>query len=328
MKIGSLLLRQLCIVFSLVLCVSVAGAALAQSYPNKPIRIIVPYAPGGGTDQLARIVGLKLEAAFGQTVIVDNRAGGGGIIGTELAAKASPDGYTLVVVSASEAINPSLNLKIPWDPVKDFAPITQATANPYILVVHVSVPAKTVKELIAFAKSKKGGITYAVSGIGSAGHLGMELLKTLAGFDAVSVPYKGAGPAIIDLIAGQTDAYIVGPLVAMPHVRTGKLRALATTSLERVAVLPDIPTVAEAGFPGYEVSGWYGFSAPAGTPREVVAKLYKEISRSLTLPDVRDRMMANGQEPVGSTPEKFAAYIKAEMIKWEKVIKQSGAKAE
>ncbi|MBI4190063.1 MAG: tripartite tricarboxylate transporter substrate binding protein [Betaproteobacteria bacterium] len=328
MKIGSRLLRQLCIVFSLVMCASIAGAASAQGYPNKPIRIIVPYAPGGGTDQVARMIGLKLGAAFGQPVIIDNRGGAAGNIGTELAAKAVPDGYTLLWATSSHAINPSLYRKLSYDVARDFAPITQVNTNAYILVVHPSVPAKTVKEFIALANSKKGGITYASSGVGSPGHLGMELLKTLAGFDAVQVPYKGAGPAIIDLIAGQVHAYILSPLMALPHVRSGKIRALAVTSLKRSALLPDVPTVAEAGFPGYEVSGWYGLLALAGTPREVVTKLYKEISRSLKLPDVMDRMAVDGTEPVGSTPQEFAAYIQAETIKWAKVIKQSGARVD
>jgi len=292
----------------------------------------VPAPAGGGSDFVTRIVGLKLGATFGQPVIIDNRGGAGGNIAAELAAKASPDGYTLLVVAASHAINPSLYRKLSYDPVKDFAPITQVTGQHYILVVHPSVPAKTVKEFIAFAKSKKGGITYASGGgIGSASHLGMELLKTLAGFDAVHVPYKGAGPATIDLIAGQVDASMMSMPGGLPHVRGGKndkMRAIAVTSLKRSVLLPDVPTVAESGFPGFEVSGWYGLLAPAGTPREVVAKLYEEVSRSLKLSNVRDRMAGIGEDPVGSTPEEFAAYIKAEMIKWEKVIKQSGARAD
>ncbi|MBI4191444.1 MAG: tripartite tricarboxylate transporter substrate binding protein [Betaproteobacteria bacterium] len=328
MKISNRLLRLLCTVFSLVLCASIAGAALAQSYPNKPIRIIVPAPAGGGSDLVTRIIGLKLAAAFGQPVIIDNRGGAGGNIAAELAAKASPDGYTLLVVAASHAINPSLYRKLSYDPAKDFAPVTQMTSQAYILLAHPSVPAKTVNELIALAKSKKGGIVYASNGSGEAGHLGMELLKTLAGFDAVHVPYKGSGPTIIGLIAGQVDASFLSPPSALPQVRSGKVKALAVTSLKRSVLLPDIPTIAESGFPGYEVSGWFGMLAPAGTPREVVAKLYQEVSRSLKLPDAGDRLVAAGQDPVGSTPEEFAAYIQAETVKWAKVIKQSGAKVD
>lgn len=328
MTIGNRLLRASCTVFSLVLCASIAGAALAQSYPNKPIRIIVGYPPGGTTDFAARIVGQNLASAFGQQVIIDNRGGASGNIAAELAAKALPDGYTLVMVAATHAINSSLYRKISYDPVKDFAPITQVTANAFVLVAHPSVPVKTVKEFIALARLKKGGLTHASGGIGTAGHLGMELLKTLAGFDAVHVPYKGGGSVIIDLIAGQVDASILSPPIALPHVRSGKIRALAVTSLKRSVLLPDVPTVAEDGFPGFEVSGWIGLLAPAGTPREVVAKIYQEISRILKLPDVIGRIMADGADPVGSTPEEFAAYIQAEIIKYEKVVKQSGARAD
>lgn len=331
MKINRRLLQQLCAVCSSVLCASIAGAALAQSYPNKPIRIIIPAPPGGGSDFVGRIIGLRLGAAVGQPVIIDNRGGAAGNIAAELVAKAAPDGYTLLWATPAHAINPSLYRKLSYDLVKDFAPITRITAQAYLFFLHPSVPAKTVKEFIALAKSKKGAVTYASSGVGQAQHLGMELLKTLAGFDAVHVPYKGAGPAIIDLIGGQVDASIVSMPGGLPHARGGKnakIRAIAVTSIKRSLLLPDVPTVAEAGFPGYEVSGWFGMLAPAGTPREVVTKLYEEISRSLKLPDVGDRLVADGSEPVGSTPEEFAAYIKAEMIKWEKVIKQSGAKAD
>jgi len=330
------LVWPLCAVFSLVSCTCIAAAAetlltltgSGQAYPAKPIRIITPVSPGGGSDFVSRLIGQKLSADFGQPVIIENRAGASGNIGTELAARALPDGYTLVMVAASHAINPSYYGKPPYDLVKDFSPISQVTANAYILVVHASVPVKTVKEFIALAKTKKGAITYASSGNATAGHLGMELLKTHAGFDAIHVPYKGAGPAIIDLVAGQVNAYIVSPLVSLPHVRSGRIRSLAVTSLKRSIFLPDAPTVAESGFPGYEVSGWYGVLAPARTPREIVARLYEAISRILKLPDVGERLASDGSEPIGSTPQEFAAYIQAEIIKWEKVIKQSGAKVE
>ena len=326
MTAGNRLLRKLCIVFSLILCASIAGAASAQSYPNKPIRIIVAATPGGGNDIIARIVGQKLASAFGQQVIIENRPGGGQNIGIELAAKATPDGYTLLLGASILAVNPSLYRNLPYDPVRDFAPVTLITRQAYFLVVHPSVPAKTVNEFIAFAKSKKGGIIYASTVIGAPGHLGMELLKTQARFDAVHVPYKGGGPAIIDLIAGQVDAAMVSMPALLPHVKSGKATGLAVTSLKRSALLPDLATVAESGFPGYEVSSWYGLLAPAGTPREVVAKLHGIVSRSLKLPDVRDLVAAGGSYPVGSTPQEFSAYIQAEMIKWGKVARQSGAR--
>ncbi|MBI4192462.1 MAG: tripartite tricarboxylate transporter substrate binding protein [Betaproteobacteria bacterium] len=329
MKIGNRLLRQLCNVFLSVLGASIAGAALAQPYPNKPIRIIVPAPPGGGSDTLGRPIAHKLAEAWAQTVVMDNRAGAGGNIAFELVARAAPDGYTLLLVNTPFVVNPSLyRRKLPFDPIKDFAPITQLTAQAYLFVVPPSLPAKTVKEFVALAKSKKGGLTYASSSIGSSGQLGMELFKTLAGFDAVMVPYKGGAAPIIAVIAGEVDALFSAPPGSLPHVKSGKLKALAVTSLKRRAFLPDVPTIAEAGFPGYEVIGWYGLAAPAGTPRAVVAKIYQEISRILKLPDVIDRVMADGADPVGSTPEGYAAYLKAEMIKWAKVVEQSGSKAD
>ncbi|MBI4192458.1 MAG: tripartite tricarboxylate transporter substrate binding protein [Betaproteobacteria bacterium] len=324
MKIGNRWLRQLRIVFLLVLGASIAGAALAQPYPNKNIRIIVPSVPGGAADFASRLIGQRLTEAWGQQAVFDYRGGAGGNIAYEVGAKAPPDGYTLLVVSTSFVIIPSLYRKLSYDPVKDLAPITQVTSQIYFLVVHPSVPARTVKEFIALAKSKKGGITYSSSGSGQAGHLGMELLKTLAGFDAVHVPYKGAAPAMIDLIAGQVDAYVSSPS-GLPYVKSGKFKVLAVMSLKRSVFLPDVPTVAESGIPGSEVSGLYGLLAPAGTPREIVVKLYEEMSKSLKLPEVKDRLLVFGAEPVGSTPEEFAAYIQAEIIKWAKVAKQSGA---
>ncbi|MBI4192657.1 MAG: tripartite tricarboxylate transporter substrate binding protein [Betaproteobacteria bacterium] len=327
MKIGNRLLPQWCTVFSLVVCASIAGAALAQPYPDKDkqIRMIVASVPGGATDRAARMIGQSFTEAWGQLAIFDYRGGAGGNIAFEVAAKAPPDGYALLVMSTSFLINPSLYSKLPFDTIKDFAPITQYTAQVYYLVVHPTVPAKTVKELIALAKSKKGGITYASSGTGQAGHLGMELLKTRGGFEGVHVPYKGASPAMVDLMAGQVDAYLTSQ-AGLSYVKAGKMKALAVTGLKRSVFMPDLPTVAESGFPGFEVTGLQGLVAPAGTPRAIVAKLYEVISKSLKLPAFRDRLVADGSEPVGSTPEEFAAYIKADTIKWAKVVKQSGAK--
>ncbi|MBI4192012.1 MAG: tripartite tricarboxylate transporter substrate binding protein [Betaproteobacteria bacterium] len=328
MKISNRLLRQLCTVFSLVLCVSVTGAASAQPYPNKAIRLIVAAPPGGTADFLSRILGQNLASVFGQQVVIDNRGGANGIIGENIAAKASPDGYTLLVVPSSYVINPFLYSKVGYDLVKDFAPITQFAAGAWFVVAHPSVPVKTIKEFIAFAKSKKGALTYASTGTGSVGHLGTELLRTLAGFDAVHVPYTGTAPTMVALMAGQADASIVPAIAAVPQAKAGKLKALAVTLLQRSVLLPDVPTVAESGFPGFEVNGWQGLLAPAGTPREVMARLFQEVSRILKLPDVRDRMVASGSDPVGSRPEEFAAYIKVETIKWAKVIKQSGARVD
>jgi tripartite-type tricarboxylate transporter receptor subunit TctC len=321
-------LRQSCTGFSLALCALIAGAASAQPYPHKTIRIVSAAAAGGGNDFVSRVIGQRLAAAFGQQVLIDNRAGAAGNIAAEIAAKATPDGYTLVVVSASHATNPTLYRKLSYHPVKDFEPVTQITGQGYVFAVHLAVPAKTVEEFVAWAKSKKGGATYASSGNGQPGHLGMELLKTLGGFEAVHVTYKGGGPAMIDLVAGQVDAFLSSPPAAAPQVKAGKVRAIAVTGLHRSDLLPDVPTVAESGFPGYEVNGWNGLLAPAGTPRDIVLKLYGEISKSLKLSEVKDRLAASGLDPVASTPEVFLAYIQAEIVKWEKIIKQSGARAD
>ena len=302
--------------------------AVGQGYPNKAIRFVLPVTPGGGTDIIARLVGQKLSAQIGQQIIIDNRGGAGGNIAAELVAKAAPDGYTLIVVTASHATNVSLYRRLNYDPVKDFAPITQLTSQPYIFVVNPSVPVKTVKEFIAIAKSRKGGVTYASSGSGLLGHLGMELLKTLGGFEGVHVPYKGAGPAMIDTIAGQVDAFFPTMISGLPHVKDGKVRAIAVTTLRRSSLLPSVPTIAEQGFPGYEVNGWYGLLAPAGTPKEIIATLYSEVTKVLKLPEVKERMAGDGADPVGNTPEQFASYIQSEIGKWSKVIRQSGAKAD
>lgn len=321
-------MRQLCGALSLVFCTFNADAASTQFYPNKPIRVIVPVLPGGGTDFIARPVGLRLGATLGQSVIIDNRGGANGNLGTELSAKALPDGYTLLIVSATLVVNPSLYRNLSYDPVKDFAPITQLMARAYILLLHPAVPAKSVKEFIALAMSKKGGITYSSGGIGGGGHLGMELLRALAGFDATHVPYKGAGPALIDLIGGQVEATIVAVPAGLPHVRNGRVKAIAVTSLKRSPLLPDLPTVAESGVPGYDLVSWDGMLAPAGTPRAIVTRLHEEVSKILKLPDVVERIVADGGDPIGSTPQEYSTFIKAEIVKWEKVIKQSGAKVE
>ncbi|MBI4189060.1 MAG: tripartite tricarboxylate transporter substrate binding protein [Betaproteobacteria bacterium] len=311
-----------------VLAFSVGGVR-AQSYPSKPIRFIVPFVPGGGTDLVARTIGQKLNQTWDQQVVIDNRPGASGIIGTVLAAKAAPDGYTILLgFVGTISINPSLFSKLPYDPMKDFAPVTLATSQPLVLAVHTSVPAKSVKELIALAKSKPGQLTFASGGTGTDTHLSGEMFKTMAGIDIVHVPYKGIGLAVIDILGGHVAIIISSPPGVISHVKAGKLRALAVTSATRLRAMPDLPTIAESGLPGYDVSGWFGVLAPAGTPKDIVTKLNTEIVKILHLPDVREQLATLGLEITTSTPEQFAAYITAEIAKWAKVIKASGARAE
>jgi tripartite-type tricarboxylate transporter receptor subunit TctC len=322
MTIGNRNWRAVAGLFALV-WTAVAGA---QAYPARPVRMIVPIAPGGGQDFVARMIGPKLTTALGQQVLIDNRPGAGGIIGTQLAAKSPPDGYTLVLVAASYTAQPSLYAKLPYDPVKDLTPITQLGGQPYLLVVNPTVPAKSVKEFIALARSAKGRVTYGSSGSGEMSNLAMELLKTLAKFDAVHVPYKGAAPALAAAVAGEVDAFFPSITSGLPHVRSGRVRVLAVTTSKRAALLPETPTVAESGFPGYEVSGWYGLLAPAGTPAEIVTRLQQEVARILELPDIKELQAANGRIPTpgGNTPQSFAANIQAEMKRWASVIKRAG----
>ena len=310
-------------IFSLL---SVTGGA--QSYPAKPVRIVVGLAPGGGTDIITRMVGQKLGPQIGQQIVVDNRPGAGGNVAAELVARSAPDGYTLIVVTASHAVNPSLYKKMTYDPLKDFAPITQLTSQPYLFVVNPSVPARSVREFVALAQRSKAGITYASSGSGLLGHLGMELLRTEARFPAVHVPYKGASPALMDTVAGQVDAFFPTIISGLPQVRSAKLRAIAVTTLKRSPLLPEVPTVAEQGFPGYEVNGWYGLLAPAATPKDALQLLHRETVKVLAAADVKSRMSSDGAEPVGNEPAEFTRYIEAEMVKWAKVVKLSGARAD
>ena len=315
-------------VWPLAACAFVCSAVCAQTYPTKPVRLIVAAAPGGGSDFVARLLAQQLSPALGQPVVIDNRAGAGGNIAAELTAKAPPDGYTLIVVANSHASSVSLYRKLSYDPVKDFAPITQLTANFFFLTVHPSSPAKTVKEFVAFAKSKKGELTYASAGSGQGAHLGMELFKMLAGFDAVHVPFSGIGPATTALLGGQVNVALLTAPSTVPLMKVGKLRVLGVTGPKRLALLPEVPTVAESGYPGYEVNNWQGLLAPAGTPKEIVAKIYREIAKGLKAPDVVERFAGVGTEPVGSPPQEFAAFLQAEIAKWAKVIKQSGARAD
>ena len=303
-------------------------SATAQTFPAKPVRIVVGLAPGGGTDIVTRMVSARLGPAINQQIVVDNRPGAAGNIAAELVARRAPDGYTLLVTTASHAVNPSLYKKMSYDPIRDFAPITQLTAQPYVLVVHPSLPAKNVKEYIALSKTRKGGLTYASSGSGLLGHLAMELLKTMGKFEGTHIPYKGANPALIDTMSGQVEAFFPTIISGLPQVKAGKVRAIAVTTAQRSALLPNVPTVAEQGFPGYEVSGWYGLLAPAGTPKDVVTYLNTEVVKVLRHPEMKERMANDGAIPVGNAPEQFAAYIRSEMDKYAKVVKASGATAE
>jgi tripartite-type tricarboxylate transporter receptor subunit TctC len=305
-----------------------AGNVAAQGYPNKPVRIVVPSSAGGGTDIVARIMAPRLTERLGQQVIVDNRPGAGTMIGIEVAAKSPPDGYTLLMGLSTLAINPAMYKKVPYDTLRDFAPISQLIAAPNMLVVHPSVPAKTVKELIAFARARPGQLNFASAGQGTNPHLSMELFMSMTGTQMVHIPYKGLAPGIVDLIAGHVSVSAATMLTGLPHVRTGRLRCLGTTGAKRAAVLPDIPTVSEAGVPGYEASQWYGLLAPAQTPKEVIARLHGELIRILQVPEMRERLIADGTDPVGSNPDEFGRYIREEIAKWAKVAKAAGIKPE
>lgn len=306
----------------LVLGVSTAVAAQGK-YPDKPIRLIVPVAPGGGTDFIARLLGQKLNEAWGEPVIVDNRPGAAGNLGVEIAAKAVPDGYTLVIPITSFPINPSLYAKLPFDTVRDFAPITLVASAPLLLVVNPKLQANSVKELIALAKAKPGALNFANSGSGTTAHLAGEMFKRMAGVDIVSVPYKGGGPAVIDLLAGNVQMYFSTIPAALTQVKAGRLRALAVTGGKRMSEISDIPTVSESGLPGFEVVAWFGMFAPARTPQPVVRKLNTELVRILNTSEVREKMAGHGLIPGGNTPEQLGSFLKAEIAKWSRVIKDA-----
>ena len=299
---------------------------LSQSpYPTKPIRLVVPFVPGGSTDLIARIMAQKLDEVLGQQVIVENRAGAGGNIGVDYVAKSPPDGYTLIFGHVGTfGFGPSLYQKLPYDPIKEFAPIVLFAMVPNMLAVHPALPAKTVKELIALARAHPGQLNYGSSGNGSASHLATEYFKLLSKTNITAIPYKGTGPLVTDLIAGQTSLTITGVPPLYPFVQSGRLRGLAVGSTKRLPLVPDLPTIAEAGVPGYESSTWFGPLAPAKTPREIVVRLNAELMKILQRPDVRSRFAAEGIEALGSTPEEFGAYIKTEIERWGRVIKASG----
>jgi tripartite-type tricarboxylate transporter receptor subunit TctC len=315
------------LLIALLAAVSVA-TAFAQGYPSKPIRVVVPATPGGAIDLAARTIGAKLTEAWGQPVVVENKGGAAGIVGSDSVAKAAPDGHTLALVASSHAINPSLYAKLPFDTVKDFAPVILTHVVPLVLVVNQALPAKSVNEFISYAKANPGKLSFASSGNGGAPHLSAELFKAMAGIDMLHVPYKGSTAAHPDLLSGQVPVMFDTVVAIAPHVKSGKVRALGVTTTRRSAVLPDVPPISQAGLPGYDTSTWGGVLAPGGTPAHIVAKLNAEIVRILKMPDVRERMMNAGSEPSGGTPEQFKAFIDAEMIKWAKVVKDSGAKAD
>jgi len=306
----------------------VALPVLAQSYPSKPIRLVLPYPPGGGTDVIARPLAQKLTEQLGQQVIVDNRGGAGGNIGMEFVAKSPADGYTLLfALTAQYAVNPSLYPKLPYDPVRDYAPISLLANAPYLLVVHPTLPAKSVAELVALVKARPGQLSYSSSGNGSGAHLAGEMLRSLARVEIVHVPYKGAGPAMPDLIAGQVQLSFITYTAAGPHIKTGRLRALGVTTAKRSPTLPDLPAIGET-VAGYDSAVWYGFAAPAGTPLEIVSKLNAEVLRVLAAPDFRSRITLEAVSPIGSTPEEFGSFMKSEIVRWAKVVRDSGAKVD
>ncbi len=304
---------------------TLAGVAQAQDYPSKPIRLITPAAQGGTTDLLARLFGAKLTEIFKQQVIVDNRASASGVIAGEITAKAPPDGYTLLLAYHQHTINAALNPNLPYHPVNDFTPITQLTRAGLLLVVNPASPPKTLQEFVAWTKQRSGELNYGSAGLGSGGHLAGELYKHMTGVKAQHIPYKGTGPALIDLMAGRYDFNFAGLVGAQVQVHAGKLRALAITTAQRSPAMPDIPAVAEA-VPGFEVIGWYGVIGPAGMPQPIVRKLHDELVRVLAQPDVRERILNDGAEPVGSEPQAFRALMAADLDKWAKLVKESGAK--
>lgn len=312
----------------LALLAALSAPVLAQAWPAKPIKVIVPYPPGGGNDIVVRTLANRLTESLGQPVLVENKPGGGTLIGAEAAAKSPPDGYTIFLGTiATLSINPSLFKQLPYNPAKDFTPVSQIVNYPLVLIANPSVPTTSVKELLALAKAKPGQMSYASFGNGSSPHLGTELLKTMTGVDIVHVPYKGGAPALADLLGGQVAMMFVDLPPALSHIRSGKVRAIAVSPLQRTALMPEVPTVAET-VPGFGFSSWAGLLVPAGTPAEIVNRLHAEIARILNLPEVKQQLTGLGAEPVGSTPQQFAELIRSETAKWSRVVKDSGAKVD
>jgi tripartite-type tricarboxylate transporter receptor subunit TctC len=308
---------------------AVAPSASAQTYPTRPVTIVVGFAPGGGTDTVARVMQRRLAEYLGQSIVVENRAGAGGSIAAGVVSKTNPDGYTILLGTiAALAVAPHLNSKLPYDPLRDFAPISMATVSGNVLVVHPSVQAKTIAEFVKEANSRPGGIAYGTSGIGSAGNLAGELFRLMAKANLIHVPYKGGGPAMSDLLGGQIPSVFASATTATPQVKAGKLRALGSTGVKRSASLPDVPTIAEQGYPGYEATNWYAYVAPAKTPREIVARLNREIVKTLREPETHEQILKQGEEPTPSTPEELAKHMAREHATWGKVIKEAGIPVE
>ncbi|MGH8619353.1 MAG: tripartite tricarboxylate transporter substrate binding protein [Burkholderiales bacterium] len=305
-----------------------ASPVIAQGYPEKPIRLIVPFAPGGTNDIVARLAGLKLAERIGQSVVVDNRAGGSAAIGTELAARALPDGYTLLIVNINFAINPAMMSKLPYDALRDFAPVTLLATSPVVLAAHPTFQVTSVKDLIVYAKANPGKLNYSTSSAGSTTHIPMELLSSMAGIRMVPIHYKGGGPAMIDLLSGRVPVGFTTILSVQPYLRSDRLRAIAVSSAKRSTALPNVPTVAESGLPGYDFSGWWGVVAPAKTPAAIVNRLSAEFAKVQHEPEMRDRLANEGAEPQTNSPEAFAAFLRAETAKWGKVAKDSGLRLE
>jgi len=313
----------------MALAAAAAGAAFAQAgYPSKPVRMVVPSSAGGGTDIVARIIAPELSKRLSQQVVIDNRPGAGTMIGIEVAAKSPADGYTLLMGLSTLAINSALYKKVPYDPQRDFAPITQAVSSASIIVVHPSVPVHSVKALIVFARARQGQLNYASAGTGTYPHMTMELFLSMAKLKMVHIPYKGTGPAMIDMVAGQVATMAATILTGMPQIRAGRLRPLGITSAARSPIVPDIPTVAEAGLPGFESVQWYGVLAPARTPKDIITRLHDEVTRVLQQPEIKERLAGDGADLVGSTPEEFTRYIQSELTKWAKVARDAGIQPE
>jgi len=320
-------MKQLAAIAALGILAVASACAFAQSFPNKPITTVVGFEPGGGTDTTARIIAPTLGELLGQQVVVENRSGAGGDIAVDYVAKQTPDGYSLVLANVGAlAVNPHI-LKTPYDPLKDLQPISMAVVFPNVLVVQPSLPIKSVKDYVAYAKQKPG-VTYASSGIGGAGHLAGELLRMMAKIDITHVPYKGGGPAMQGFLGGQVDSFFATPISTASQMKSGKARAIATTGAKRDPLMPDVPTVAESGYPGYEALNWYGYLAPAKTPKEVIERLHRDIAKALATPKVVEGLRKTGVEPVAMTPEEFGRYIKREYDTWGKVVKEAGIKAQ
>ena len=300
----------------------------AQTYPGRPIRLVTPYPPGGGTDVFARVIAQKMTESWGYSVVVDNRAGANGNIGSALVAKAAPDGYTLMINTISLVLSRSIYKSLPFDPLKDFAPITLVAAVPHVLVVNLSLPVSSVKELIVLAKAKPGRLNYASVGVGSPFQMAAELFKLTAEVNIVGIPYQGGGPAVTALIGGQVELTFANLVAALQLINAGKMRALGVTSAKRSPAAPELPTLSEAGLPGYDFSSWFGIWAPAGTPKEIITKVNREVVRILRLPDVAERLTRDGADVIANTPEEFAVYLKAESVKWGRVVKEAGIHAD